>query len=209
MNKKKTIYQFIIDRSGSMQGMESEAINGFNKQLATLKSLQKEFLDQEFVVSLSFFNDTIVNPIVFGQPEDLSNLSVEQFRPDGLTALLDAVGSSIHKINNVYGDQIRTRTATVVMVIITDGFENASRMYTYQEISTMIQELEKGAAWTFTLLGADMDAFQASEKLNIRTQNVASFKKEHYAEMMDRVSLSMSSYAESKTTNSDWGDFLN
>jgi len=209
MNKKKTIYQFIIDRSGSMQGMESEAINGFNKQLATLKSLQKEFLDQEFIVSLSFFNDTIVNPIVFGQPEDLSDLTVEQFRPDGLTALLDAVGSSIHKINNVYGEQIRSKMTTVVMVIITDGFENASRMYTYQEISTMIQELEKGAAWTFTLLGADMDAFQASEKLNIRAQNVASFKKEHYAKMMDRVSFSMASYAESKTTNSDWGDFLN
>jgi hypothetical protein len=192
-----------------MQGMEAEAVNGFNKQLATLRSLQKEFLDQEFLVSLTFFNDTMVSPIVFGQPEELTDLSVEEFCPAGMTALLDTVGTSIHKINKVYGEEIRQRNTTVVMVIITDGHENASRMYTFHEISGMIKELESGSAWTFTFLGADMDAFQASAKLNIRSQNVASFRKEHYASMMDRVSVSMKSYAESKEKDVDWGDFLN
>jgi uncharacterized protein YegL len=209
MNKKKTIYQFIIDRSGSMGGMEAEAVNGFNRQLATLRSLQKEFLDQEFLVSLTFFNDNMVSPIVFGRPEQLSNLSIEEFRPAGMTALLDTIGTSIHKINAVHGEEIRQKNTTVVMVIITDGHENASRMYTFSEISGMIKELESDSAWTFTFLGADMDAFEASAKLNIRPQNVASFQKEHYARMMDRVSVSMHSYAESKDKEVDWSDFLN
>lgn len=199
MRNKKTIYHFIIDKSGSMTGMEEQAVQGFNTQLATLQELKRTYPEQEFRVSLTFFNDRVRNIITNGQVEQLFPMNPNTFNPGGSTALLDAIGSSIYQIKSDFGVELLNDEATVVMVIITDGAENASRLYTYHELARMIKELDETGKWTFSFLGADLDAIHTSQMLNIRRENVISFSKRNYAEMMHDVSFSIQSYAQSKS----------
>ena len=199
MKNKKTIYHFIIDKSGSMTGMEEQAVQGFNTQLATLQELKRTYPEQEFRVSLTFFNDRVRNIITNGQVEQLFPMNPNTFNPGGSTALLDAIGSSIYQIKSDFGVELLNDEATVVMVIITDGAENASRLYTFHELARMIKELDETGKWTFSFLGADLDAIHTSQMLNIRRENVISFSKRNYAEMMHDVSFSIQSYAQSKS----------
>ena len=199
MKNKKTIYHFIIDKSGSMTGMEEQAVQGFNTQLATLQELKRTYPEQEFRVSLTFFNERVRNIITNGQVEQLFPMNPNTFNPGGSTALLDAIGSSIYQIKSDFGVELLNDEATVVMVIITDGAENASRLYTYHELARMIKELDETGKWTFSFLGADLDAIHTSQMLNIRRENVISFSKRNYAEMMHDVSFSIQSYAQSKS----------
>ena len=126
-------------------------------------------------------------------------MDARSYHPNGSTALLDAIGKSIYQIKSDFGPQISNDEATVVMVIITDGEENASRFYTYHDIARMIQELDETDKWTFSFLGADLDAVHTSQMLNIRRENVMSFSKSDYRFMMEDVSKSINSYAEAKS----------
>jgi hypothetical protein len=182
-----------------MTGMEEQAVQGFNTQLATLQELKRTYPEQEFRVSLTFFNDRVRNIITNGQVEQLFPMNPNTFNPGGSTALLDAIGSSIYRIKSDFGVELLNDEATVVMVIITDGAENASRLYTYHELARMIKELDETGKWTFSFLGADLDAIHTSQMLNIRRENVISFSKRNYAEMMHDVSFSIQSYAQSKS----------
>jgi hypothetical protein len=199
MNNKKTIYHFIIDKSGSMAGLEHQVVLGFNTQLATLKELKQMYPQQEFCVSLTYFNDHVSTNLINGNVEQLVPMQANTFKPGGSTALLDAIGMSIYQLKSDFGKELENNQATVVMVIITDGAENASRLYTYHEVAKMIKELDNTGKWTFSLLGADLDAIHTSQMLNIRRENTMSFSKSDYAGMMNDVSDSIRSYAESKT----------
>jgi uncharacterized protein YegL len=209
MKEKKTIYHYVIDKSGSMAGMENEVILGFNEQLNTLKNLRMELPSQEFIVSLTFFDDVIQNVISFGEVIELIPLNRVIYRPNGTTALLDAIGKSISDIKERYSRNLEDGSATVVMVILTDGHENASRYYTYHSIASLIKDLEKTGNWTFNFMGADLDAIHTSKMLNIRKENTVSFDKSDYQSVMCRMSDSMRNYEHSKSagfTNSSLFD---
>jgi uncharacterized protein YegL len=208
MKNKKTIYHFIIDRSGSMAGMEREVTSGFNTQLATLQQLRKELPNQEFIVSLTFFNEKIEDVISFGNIDQLVPLNRQTYRPHGLTSLLDAIGKSINHTKEKYGEQIQRDEASVVMVIITDGHENASKFYNYHNVAGMIKELDSTGRWTFSFLGADLDAIHTSHMLNIRRENVLSFNKHQYQEMMSDMGESMRIYEHSKASGFVKHDFF-
>ena len=138
-------------------------------------------------------------------------MSPISYIPSGSTALLDAIGKSIYDIKSIYGPEIEQDLASVVVIIITDGHENASRFYTYHDIARMIKELDATERWTFSFLGADLDAIHTSKMLNIRNENVMSFSKENYAGMMNNVSDSMREYSKTKaegTTKKDIFDIF-
>lgn len=199
MKNKKTIYHFIIDKSGSMAGMEQQVVGGFNTQLTTLQELKQTYPDQEFKVSLTFFNDRVRDIILNGRVEQLFPMDPRTFNPGGSTALLDAIGRSIYQLKSDFGPELQNDETTVVMVIITDGAENASRLYSYHEVAAMIRELDETGKWTFSFLGADLDAIHTSQMLNIRRENVISFNKSDYSGMMNDVSDSIRCYAQSKS----------
>lgn len=205
MKNKKTIYHFIIDKSGSMAGMQHQAVEGFNVQVKTLQELKQTYPDQDYTVSLTFFNENVRDIISNGKVEQLVPMNPKTFLPNGSTALLDAIGKSIYQIKSDFGPALSNDEASVVMVIITDGEENASRFYTYHEIARIIKELDETEKWTFSFLGADLDAIHTSQMLNIRRENVISFSKSDYSGMMDDVSDSIRFYenskAEGKTKN--------
>jgi hypothetical protein len=128
--------------------------------------------------------------------------------PSGSTALLDAIGKSIYDIKSVYGPEIEQDLASVVLIIITDGEENVSRFYTYNDIARMIKELDATERWTFSFLGADLDAIHTSRMLNIRNENVMSFSKENYECMMSDVSDSMREYSKTKASGTTKKDIF-
>ena len=200
MKNKKTIYHFIIDKSGSMQGSEAQTIAGFNTNLKTVQDLEIEFKEQEYAVSLTFFNEQVSPVIKNAKSSTLNPLTTMSYMPSGSTALLDAIGKSIYDIKSVYGPEIEQDLASVVLIIITDGQENASRFYTYHDIARMIKELDATERWTFSFLGADLDAIHTSRMLNIRNENVMSFSKENYTGMMDNVSDSILEYSKAKAS---------
>jgi uncharacterized protein YegL len=199
MKNKKTIYHFVVDQSGSMSGSEGPTIEGFNSQLKTLQKLKKEHPENEYIVSVTYFEDEVMDIVRFAPIEEIQYLSRENYRPGGLTALLDAIGRSIESIRRKFDQELKLDLASVVMVILTDGGENASKFYTRNLIAETIKELDSTGKWTFSFLGADLDAVSASNDLNIRRENVISFSKENYANMMSQMSNSIRNYENMKS----------
>ena len=199
MKNKKTIYHFVVDQSGSMSGSEGPTIEGFNSQLKTLQELKKESQDNEYIVSVTYFEDEVMDIVKFAAIEEIQLLSRENYRPGGMTALLDGIGKSIEAIRRKYDQEIREDLASVVIVILTDGGENASKFYTQNLIAETIKELDATGKWTFSFLGADLDAVSASDNLNIRRENIISFNKENYSGIMDQMSSSIRNYESMKS----------
>ena len=208
MKNKTTLYQFVIDKSGSMSSCIDDTIGGFNLQLETLSTLETRYPDQRFLVSLTQFNSEVDFLISNEKVSEISTLNRKNYRPGGSTSLLDAIGLSIQRIERQLGAKIETDEASVVFVILTDGHENSSRQFRYAEIARMIQKLEDTDKWTFSFLGADIDAFTVSEYLNIRQENVIAFQKSDMRTAYNDVSYSMSDYANSKSQGITKKDLL-
>lgn len=208
MKNKKTLYHFVLDKSGSMSSCRETTIKGFNSQLETIQELQKEFPEQEFEVSLTLFDDTIDNVFSNVGLNTFKKLTPSMYIPKGCTALLDAIGMSINHIRMTNESNILNNEMSVVMVILTDGMENASREFTYHTIAKTIKVLEETEKWSFTFLGADIDAVHTSKMLNIREENVVSFNKSDMGEMMNEISDGMRHYSHSKSEGKTKKDFL-
>ena len=198
MKNKTTLYHFIVDQSGSMGGMEQQAIEGFNTQLEKIQDLEKTMPEQKFLCSLTFFNSEVQDVLKNEPVKQIELLSNNNYRPGGMTALLDAVGGSIDRIQKQFGQELENDKISIVMVIITDGYENASKYFTYHMVAQKIAKLDETGKWTFSYLGADFDAIHTSKMMNIRKENVMNFRKKSYASMMDDLSDSIGVYAQEK-----------
>jgi Mg-chelatase subunit ChlD len=197
-----TLYQFIIDRSGSMRGLEQMVVGGYNEHLSAVKNLQESYPDQQFLVSLLTFDDEVqwlVKPAPISELKELPN---DAFQPRGMTALLDAIGKGIHHIESEYAQKIQNDEMSVVMVIITDGAENASQFFNYHSIAKKIKERDETGKWTFSFIGCDFDAVHTSRMLNIRRENVRNYDKAEYSKMSKSVDKTFMRYAESKSNGS-------
>lgn len=208
MKNKKTLYHFVLDKSGSMGNCRETTITGFNNQLETIKKLKKEFSDQVFEVSLTIFDDYVEHLFSQVRLNAFEHLTPSMYLPGGCTALLDAIGMAINQIRISNETQILNDEMSVVMVILTDGMENASREFTFHQIAGTIKALEQTEKWTFTFLGADIDAIHTSKMLNIRVENVVSFNKGDMNEMMNDISNGMREYSMSKSKGKTKKDFL-
>lgn len=173
MNAKLTELVFILDRSGSMNGLESDTIGGFNSMLKR----QKEEGDNVNVTTVLFDDEVEVIhdrfPIGIIEP-----LTDKDYYVRGCTALLDAVGTSIEKIDNVQKHMPEAYKAEkVIFVITTDGLENSSEKYNYREIKRMI-EAKKECGWEFLFLGANIDAGKEAEKIGISRDRSVTYEND-------------------------------
>ena len=163
MKKGLTEMVFILDRSGSMAGLEADTIGGYNSMLAKQKALEGEAL-----VSTVLF-DHASTVICDRMPlSKVSEMTEEEYFVRGCTALLDAVGGAIHHIGNVHKyAREEDRPEKTVIVITTDGMENASKTYTYGRVQEMIKRQTEKYGWEFLFLGANIDAKAEAGRLGI------------------------------------------
>lgn len=163
MKKGLTELVFILDRSGSMAGLETDTIGGFNGMLERQKKQKGE------VTVTTVLFDSLYEIIHDRIPiEYIKPITQKEYYVRGCTALLDAIGRTIHKIANVQKILPKEQRAEkVIFVIITDGFENASREYSYRMIKSMIEREKKQHGWEFMFLGANIDAVVEAEKMGI------------------------------------------
>ena len=204
----KTIYHFVVDQSGSMAGLENQTIEGFNTQLKTIKKLKEEFPQNDYIVSVTYFENEVFDVIRFGKVEDIPLLNKENYNPGSSTSLLDAIGQTIYSIEEKFGNEINEDKATVVLVILTDGYENSSRRYTYEQIAKDIDRLNETNKWIFTFLGAGINAQSVTNRINIRSKNVASFERAEYSAVLEKISRSLRRYEENKSAGLFSDDFL-
>ena len=177
MKNKTTYYQFILDMSGSMSNVRNETIDSYNAHIEKIKSMQREFPDQLFLISLCLFNDGQKNVLVEMPVIEVKSITVEDYRPDNSTALLDSIGKCVTRIRREHHRKITKNEASVVTVIITDGEENSSRHFSYPDISRLIMELEETGKWSFTFLGADINAQDALGAVKTALQMRAALAK--------------------------------
>ena len=162
---------FILDRSGSMGGLEADTIGGFNSTLEKQKKEKGEVLWS--TVLFDNEHEVIHNRVPIERVEELTE---NEYYVRGCTALLDAIGRAVNHIGNVHKyareEDVPEKT---LFVITTDGMENASREYTYRSVKQMISRQQEKYGWEFLFLGANMDAVSEAGRLGIRAERAASF----------------------------------
>ncbi|MBR3552747.1 MAG: VWA domain-containing protein [Clostridia bacterium] len=163
MKKDLTELVFILDRSGSMSGLESDTIGGFN---AMIEKQKKQ--DGEAYVSTILFDD--VSEVLHDRVplQKVERLTDRDYTVRGCTALLDAIGGAIHHISNVHKyareEDVPEHT---VFVITTDGMENASQRYSVEKVRAMIEHEKEKYGWEFLFLGANIDAVETAKHFGI------------------------------------------
>ena len=167
----KTYVVMVLDKSSSMYTGLQQTIDGFNEQLHTIQDTQTE--NNETLVSLVTFSHEVTEDIINQPADKIEELTEKTYVPRGMTALYDGVGTAIDRL--LKQDDIEDENTSVLMVILSDGDENASKTYTDMEIAERIQRLKDTERWTFTYMGANVDLGKISETLNIDKGNIMSF----------------------------------
>lgn len=171
MKKGLTELVFILDKSGSMSGLESDTIGGFNSMLAKQKAVDGEC----YITTVLFDNgyELIHDRIDI---KAISPITEKEYQVGGSTALLDAIGRTINKIINVQKHTVDDyRAEKVMFVIITDGEENSSREYTADKIRALIERQKEKKAWEFIFLGANIDAVATAARYGISADRAVDY----------------------------------
>ena len=171
MKKGLTEIVFILDRSGSMSGLEKDTIGGFN----TTIEKQKQEEGEAIVSTVLFDNDMeVLHDRV--SLEKVAPLTEKEYYARGCTALLDAIGGAIHHIGNVHKyAREEDRPEKTIFVITTDGYENASRRYTSDRVKQMVERQKQKYGWEFIFLGANIDAIETARNFGINEDRAANF----------------------------------
>jgi len=174
MKKGLTEIVFIIDRSGSMSGLEADTIGGFN---GLLEKQKKE--DGEAYVSVVLFDDqteVLYDRVDIQKVEPMNDT---QYYVRGCTALLDALGGAIHHIKNVHRyareEDVPEKT---LFIITTDGMENASCKYSYDRVRKMVEQEKEKNHWEFLFLGANIDAVQVAGRFGIKASRAVNYEND-------------------------------
>lgn len=202
MKKNLTELVFILDKSGSMSGLEQDTIGGFNSMLEK----QKNEAGEAFVTTVLFDNNyellhdrlniRIINPI-----------TKKEYYVGGSTALLDAIGNTINKIGKALSEaKEEERPEKVMFVIITDGMENSSHEFNQSKIKHMIEHQKSIYSWDFIFLGANIDAVETASTFGINEDRAVEFFNDSVGTELNYkvVSEAVSCFRQGKAVNSNW-----
>ena len=189
MKKNLTEMVFILDKSGSMSGLEADTIGGFNSMIERQKKEEGEAL----VSTVLFANrSTVIHDRV--DLQKIEPMTDKQYCVGGCTALIDAIGDAIHHIGNVHKyAREEDRPEHTIFIITTDGMENASRHYTSDEVKAMVKRQTEKHGWEFLFLGANIDAVETASHFGIAEDRAVNFINDragqalNYAEVSEAV----------------------
>lgn len=202
MKQNLTELVFILDRSGSMQGLEGDTIGGFNAMIEK----QKKEPGEAYVSTVLFDDQTEVlhDRVKVGEVRPITE---KEYYVRGCTALLDAVGGAIHHIGNIHKyarpEDVPEHT---LFVITTDGMENASRRYSVHQVQEMICHQQKKYGWEFLFLGANIDAVETAGRLGIAPERAVNYHSDSQGTRLnyEAVSRAASSVRASAPLGADW-----
>ena len=204
MKKGLTELVFILDRSGSMSGLESDTIGGFNSVISKQKTEEGEanvttvLFDDQY--ELLHDGDNLMK---------IDKITGKEYFVRGSTALLDAIGKTIHMMGNAqkYADDDK-RAEKVMFVIITDGMENASSEYSYDKIKKMISRQKEKYEWEFIFLGANMDAVETAGRFGIAEDRAANYLADSVGTMLNYkvISETVSMVRAKRSIDGRWKD---
>ena len=203
MKNNLTEIVFILDRSGSMGGLETDTIGGFNAMLERQKKAEGEAL----LSTLLFSNET---EVLHDRADirQVEPLSLQDYRVGGSTALLDAIGGAIRHIGNLHREtRPEERPAHTLFVITTDGQENASRRYGYAELKRLLERQKERYGWEFLFLGANMDAVAAASRFGIDADRAVRYHCDSagIALNYEAVGEAILTLREKSALDRDWG----
>ena len=202
MQENLTEIVFILDRSGSMAGLEEDTIDGFNAMIRKQRGEE----GQALVSTVLFDNHTeVIHDRV--DIQRISPMTRKEYYVRGCTALLDAVGKSIRHIANVHKyAREEDRPEKTVFVITTDGMENASREYSYEKVRRMIEHEKEKYGWEFLFLGANIDAAKEAARFGITEDRAANYHADSQgtAVIYEAVSEAVCSVRASRPMSKEW-----
>jgi len=202
MKKGLTELVFILDRSGSMSGLESDTIGGYN---ALLQKQKKE--SGEVIITTVLFDDKYELLHDRINLRGIELITDKEYFVRGSTALLDAVGKTINKIGNVQKHTAEDERAERVMfVITTDGMENASQEFSYEKVRQMTEHQKSKYGWEFIFLGANIDAISTAERLGINKDRAINYNADSEGTLLnyDVISKTVSCLRASQTISKNW-----
>ncbi len=195
---------FVLDRSGSMSGLESDTVGGFNSVIDE----QRKKEGKVYVSTVLFNHESFVLHDRV-DIDKIKKMELSDFVVGGSTALIDALGGAVHHIGNVHkyarGEDVPENT---VFVIMTDGMENASRIYTSSRVKEMIERQQKKYGWDFLFMGANIDAVETARSYGIGRKGAVQFESDSIGHQMNyrAVAKAVSSKRSSGSIDASWAD---
>ena len=207
MKNNTTELVFILDRSGSMSGLEGDTIGGFNSMI---EKQRKQ--DGECYVSTILFDN--VSEVLHDRVKlsDIPKMTDRDYTVRGCTALIDAIGGAIHHIGNVHkyarAEDVPEHT---MFVIMTDGLENASRRYSSDKVKRMIEHEKEKYGWEFLFIGANIDSVETARNFGIGADRSVNYHADHQgtAVAFDTVCETVCNFRNSRPLAASWSDRIN
>lgn len=201
MEKKHQVHNLIIlDESGSMESIKNTIIQGFNELVQTIQGIEKQFPEQEHFISFVSFNGLGQKLLHFMDPvSKLKKIDDKTYNPDANTPLFDALGFSINKLKQSLQGQ---NDCNVLVTILTDGEENASKEFSGSAIKELIEELKQNR-WTFTYIGTDHDVEKIAISLSINNTMVFEKNESDIKRMFMKEQSARANYSKKIRFNQD------
>ncbi len=207
MKNNVTELVFILDRSGSMAGLEADTIGGFNAMI----DKQKKEKGSCYVSTILFDNESeVLHDRV--KLSDIPLMNDRDYTVRGCTALIDAIGGAIHHIGNIHKysrpEDVPEHT---MFVITTDGMENASRKYTSDRVKAMIERQKEKYGWEFLFIGANIDAVETAAKYGINSNRAVNYNADSKGThiLYESVSKAVCCMRENRPIEENWSDKIN
>jgi hypothetical protein len=198
--KKTTYYHLVLDRSGSMSSCWQEVRQVIDKQLLDLKRVQEENASSELIFSFCAFD----HELRFSQdlmPVAQARMDWELIFPNASTSLNDAIGESISYVKNKAGAALSEADADVIILILTDGYENSSRIYSSKAVKELMEAYEETGKWNFLFLGAGLEVTDVTDAYARGDKNAMSFSKDNFAASFKVVNQELADYVKQKEQN--------
>lgn len=197
--KKKVIYSLIMDRSSSMWEIQGEILQSVNERIRTIKAMETE-KEEQILTDFTLFNETVSRSFSLLPQKDLTLLTEADYNVNGTTALYDALGSTLERLYLTFYDKVVAHRCKIVVVVYTDGYENASRLYSREAIRQMLAKANELEGVEVSIVGCEMDTLTMAQEMNFKASNSVRVQKGAMADSLKEMDRYFDDFRKDKKT---------